>query len=287
METGEHTSELGEWQTVQRAADPRLRAYVHGYFASSSDLRTPVLERHLPSAEVPLLVNFGAPHRRSDDSGEWSTRDGAWVVGLHARHQLTQAVGERHFMVVRFTPIGAHLFLGLPMHSIANESIELEQIDAALARALMRRVGLARSWTDRFAAMESLIAQRVAEAEMPGSVDAVWRRLVATDGRDRARFTRRRTGLQSSHVDCAIPNVRWVSAEDGRAAAALQSRRALARLLEPHAGQRDCWQAVHRIYSRRRSTGGCNPMGRHRDRLRLLRSGASHQGFPRVRRQHT
>jgi hypothetical protein len=48
MQTGEHTSELGEWRTVQRAADPRLRAYVHRYFASSSNLRMPVQERHLP-----------------------------------------------------------------------------------------------------------------------------------------------------------------------------------------------------------------------------------------------
>ena len=93
----------------------------------------PVQERHLPSTEVPLLLNFGAPHRRQDlDAGEWTARDGVWVVGLHARHQLTQAVGERHFMVVRFTPIGAHLFLGLPMHLIANEAIDLEQIDSRL-----------------------------------------------------------------------------------------------------------------------------------------------------------
>ena len=193
METGEHRSELGRWQTVQRAADPRLRAYVHGYFASSSELPMPVQERHLPSAEAPLLLNFGAPHRRFDaaGSGEWTARDGAWVVGLHTRHQLTQAVGERHFMVVRFTPIGAHLFLGLPMHSIANAAIDLEQIDSGLARALMCRVGIARSWTDRFAAMEAFIAERIADAETSGAgrlagdlaVSLVWRKLVAADGR--------------------------------------------------------------------------------------------------------
>src|SRR5262245_26773204 len=115
METGEHMSELGQWQTAQRPADPRLRAYVHGYFASSSNLRTPVQERHVPSTEVPLLLNFGAPHRRLDTvpSGEWTSRDGVWVVGLHNRHQLTKALGERRFMIVRFTPMGAHLFLKL------------------------------------------------------------------------------------------------------------------------------------------------------------------------------
>lgn len=106
MEAGEHRSELGQWRRAQRLADPRLRVYVHGYFASSSHLRITVQERHVPSTEVPLLLNFGAPHRRLDTvgSGEWTARDGVWVVGLHNRHQLTTAVGERQFMVVRFTP---------------------------------------------------------------------------------------------------------------------------------------------------------------------------------------
>jgi len=152
METAEHRSELGQWQTAQRRADPRLRAYVHGYVASSSKLRTPVQERHIASTEVPLLLNFGAPHRRlaAVGSGEWIARDGVWVVGLHNRHQLTKAVGERQFMVVRFTPLGAHLFLGLPMHLIANQAVDLELIDPALARVLLSRIVAAGSWTDRF-----------------------------------------------------------------------------------------------------------------------------------------
>ena len=93
MEAGEHTSELGQWQTAQRPADPRLRAYVHGYFASSSNPRIPIQERHLPSTEVPLLLNFGAPHRRwvAEGAGEWTARNGVWIVGMHNRHQLTKA----------------------------------------------------------------------------------------------------------------------------------------------------------------------------------------------------
>ncbi len=197
MEAGEHRSELGQWQTAQRLADPRLRAYVHGYFASSSHLRIPVQERHVPSTEVPLLLNFGAPHRRLDvGSGEWTARDGVWIVGLHNRHQLTTAMGERHFMVVRFTPMGAHLFLGLPMHLIANEAVGLELIDPALARVLVSRIVVAGTWTDRFTAMESLIAERVADAEIPASIGLAWRRLVATDGRIAL-------GLLASEMDCS------------------------------------------------------------------------------------
>ncbi len=185
MRADEHESDLGQWQTVQRRPDLRLRAYVHGYFGSSSRLRMPLQERHLPSTEVALFLNFGAPHRRLDevDAGKWAWRDGAWVVGLHDRHQLATAMGERHFMVVRFTPVGAHLFLGLPMHLIASATIDLALIDPALARSVMSRIGVARSWPDRFAAMESLIAERVAEAGIPLSIAAAWRKLAATDGR--------------------------------------------------------------------------------------------------------
>src|SRR5262249_11992231 len=79
--------------------------------------------------------------------------------------------------------MGAHLFLRLPMHLIANEAVDLELIDPALARVLVSRIGVAGSWTDRFAAMESLIAERVADAKIPASIGLAWRRLVATDGR--------------------------------------------------------------------------------------------------------
>ena len=185
METGEHRSELGQWQTAHRPADPRLRAYIHGYVASSSRLRTPIQERHVPSIEVALLLNFGEPHRRLDvaGSGEWIVRDGAWVVGLHDRYQLATAAGERHFMVVRFTPIGAHQFLGLPLDDIANEAVDLDRIDPALARVVMSRVGPARSWPDRFDAMESLIAERVTRATIPALVGVAWHRLLTTHGR--------------------------------------------------------------------------------------------------------
>jgi AraC-like DNA-binding protein len=198
MDAGEHRSELGQWRTAQRLADPRLRAYVHGYFASSSRLRMPVQERHVPSTEVSLVLNFGAPHRREDavGSGEWTAHDGVWVVGLQNRHQLTTAVGERHFLVVRFTPMGAHLFLGLPMHLIANKAVDLQLIDPALARVLVSRIGVAGSWTDRFTAVESLIAGRVANTEIPVSICLAWRRLVATDGRIAL-------GSLASDMDCS------------------------------------------------------------------------------------
>jgi len=66
VRVAEYTSQFGRWDEVERAADPRLRPYVHGYFATSSALVRSTRERLLPTAEVPLVLNFAAPHARVD-----------------------------------------------------------------------------------------------------------------------------------------------------------------------------------------------------------------------------
>jgi len=54
------------------------------------------------------------------------------VTGLQTRYHLSEATGERRFMVVRFTPLGAHLFLRLSMDALADRTVGLEQIDPGL-----------------------------------------------------------------------------------------------------------------------------------------------------------
>ncbi len=185
MDVIEHRSELGHWRVTQRRADARLHTYVHGYLAVEGYRLEAVRERHLPSTEVALLINFGAPHRTlTPETKRWTTFDDAWVVGLHNTYHLTEAVGVRRFMVVRFSPIGAHLFLRVPMDLIENQTVELAQFDPKLARLLRTRLAAAPKWETRFDAIESLIAERVismaSEAEV---VLAAWGRLRDAHGR--------------------------------------------------------------------------------------------------------
>src|SRR5260370_35083569 len=63
IEVTRHRSDLGRWRAAQRSAEPRLRDYVLGYFASESFLHRPLHERHLPLREVAIVLNFAAPHR--------------------------------------------------------------------------------------------------------------------------------------------------------------------------------------------------------------------------------
>lgn len=184
LRVAEYTSEFGRWDEVERDSDPLLRRYVHGYFATSSSLVRPARERYLPAAEVPMVLNFGASHTRVDARpGSGPQRlDHAWVAGLQTRYHVSEAIGERRFMVVRFTPLGAHLFFQLPMDSLTDRAVLLEQVDPRIASLVSDHVMAARGWAERFDAMERLIGSRVARFAVPSYVERVWDRLVRTRG---------------------------------------------------------------------------------------------------------
>jgi AraC-like DNA-binding protein len=198
-----HCSEIGEWRVVQRSADPRLRAYVHGYLGSEGYLPAALRERRLPSAEIAMLINFGPPHRRLDaaDPNRSTNYQNAWVVGLHDSYQLSEAVGARRFMVIRFTPIGAHLFLKIPMDTLANRAVELDQIDLPIARRLLSRLKAAGNWENCFRVMDSLIAERIASARFPSAgLVWAWQRLQETHGQTEVGLLAAGTGCSRRHL---------------------------------------------------------------------------------------
>jgi hypothetical protein len=224
VRVAEYTSEFGRWDEVERPSDPRLRPYVHGYFASSSSLVRPARERHLPTAEVPMVLNFGASHTRlhaGSDSGP-QRLDLAWVTGLQTHYHLSEAIGKRRFMVVRFTPLGAHLFFHLSMDSLTDRSIPLEQVDPRIASLVSDHVMIARGWGERFDAMERLIGSRVARYAVPPHVERVWNGLVTTLGTDARWIAGCRRQVQPPPSDPAVSHLHWASAKEGRHVASVQ-----------------------------------------------------------------
>jgi len=182
LQVFEHHSCLGQWRVAERRADPCLRGYVHGFVVSEGYLPTAVREWHVPSLEVSVVLNFASPHRLLDTSEPKRVTDcrTGWVVGLHSRHRLTEAVGARDFIVIRFTPIGAHLFLKTPMGLLTDHTIELKEIDGPLARLVDNRVKATRGWEARIDLVERLIAERLALAR-PASPALLhsWQRLLS------------------------------------------------------------------------------------------------------------
>lgn len=169
VEVTDHRSDLGRWRAGERRAEPRLRDYVLGYFASEGFLPKPLHERHLPSREVAIVLNFGAPHRIFNPSDrELATEHrNAWIVALQHRHQIREAFGARDFMVIRLTPTGAHMLLGAPMDLLTDRMVALEDVDRRFSRLLMGAAEATLAWAGRFDSVENIIAARLASAPSP------------------------------------------------------------------------------------------------------------------------
>lgn len=192
IEVSGHRSDLGRWRAAQRAAEPHLRDYVVGYFASEGFLPRPLLERHLPLLEAGIVLNFAAPHRIIDQAEpqHMTEHSKAWIVALQHRHQIREACGARDFMVIRLTPVGAHMLLRTPMNLLTDRTLALEDIDSRFTRLLTRRAEATHDWAARFNLVENIIAARLASARCPpaGLLHA-WRRLQKAPNRvDLARL---------------------------------------------------------------------------------------------------
>jgi AraC-like DNA-binding protein len=169
IEVSADRSDLGRWRSAQRPAEPRLRDYVLGYFASEGFLPRPLHERHLPPREVAIVLNFAAPHRIIDPSDPKRTTEhrNAWIVALQHRHQIREAFGARDFMVIRLTPIGAQMLLGTPMDLLTDRTLALEDVDSRFSRLLTAHAEAAHDWATRFDIVENMIAARLASAPVP------------------------------------------------------------------------------------------------------------------------
>jgi AraC-like DNA-binding protein len=169
IEVTGHRSNLGCWRAAQRRAEPRLRDYVLGTFASEGFLPKPLHERQLPLREVAIVLNFAAPHRIIDPSDPPRTTEhrDAWIVALQHRHQIREAFGVRDFMVIRLTPIGAQMLLGTPMDLLTDRTLALEDVDRRFSRLLTGHAEATHDWAARFDIVENIIAARLASAPTP------------------------------------------------------------------------------------------------------------------------
>jgi AraC-like DNA-binding protein len=177
---------LGRRELVLGNPCPALRAHVRGYcgyFESGAELAPRV---EFSSVTVGLIIGFGPPvgiAYPSHRSGS-TARVTSFVAGLHDSHAVAEASGWQHGVQIDFTPIGARMLLGVPMDSLANRVVELEQILGPFAALLAEQLYEATRWQARFDVLDAAIAGRLAAARGPApAISWAWRRLTETGGR--------------------------------------------------------------------------------------------------------
>ncbi len=198
-----HDSEHGRWELVERAPDPRLHGLVgdyEGYVEWGTP--APVHRQEVPTTRLPLIVNLGSSWNVADaaDGGGIQTVD-SFFAGLFDRSAFVAATGPASCVQVNLTPLAAHMLLGLPMHELANRTVDLADVLPAGARHLPEEIATARSWEDRFALLDALLLRAFAEAPAPGDdVVWAWRALVRTGGRVRVAVLAERLGRSRRHL---------------------------------------------------------------------------------------
>jgi AraC-like DNA-binding protein len=131
------------------------------------------MRQEVPYTRVPLILNLGAPWRLSRDATSAdSDRRESFVAGLHETSTFVTPEGPATCLQVDLTPIGAHLFLGVPMRELANRTVDADELLGA-HRDLVPRLANESSWDARFALVEAAIAARIRDARPPAA-EAVW-----------------------------------------------------------------------------------------------------------------
>jgi AraC-like DNA-binding protein len=198
-----HDSDLGFWESTSREPDARLRELIEGPYQGWVEKMTGgMLRREVPSGIVPMIINLGPAYGLIDPTGQTQPRYlGSFVAGMHDSFALTQSPGFATCLQVNLKPLGARQLLNVPMHSLANCVIELEDVLGITARHLAERMQDVSDWESRFQILDAFIALRLAKAKSPPpGICWAWRQLNETGGLIGARSLAAELGCSHKHL---------------------------------------------------------------------------------------
>jgi AraC-like DNA-binding protein len=196
-----HESELGSWELVLSAPNRRLAALVSDYQGYVEQGSPAPLRQQAPTTWLPLIVNFGAAWDIADSEDGPPTTHGSFLAGLGERSSYVRATGPASCVQVNLTPLAAHMFLGVPMHELANRVVTLEDVLPHSARELTERLEDAGTWEARFELLDAVFAERLAQARQPsGEVAWAWRILERTHGKAPIGWICDRLGRSRRHL---------------------------------------------------------------------------------------
>src|SRR5919197_6660125 len=148
-------------ELVSAAPHPVLRRHVRRYCGYRERTTHPVRRRELPGADVTLIVSLG-PQLRLLEPRPATHR--SFVAGLDERVAVTEHDGEAAGVEVTLTPLAAHRLFRVPMHTLSDRVVELDNVLGPEADRLAERLHDAPTWSKRFQILEDTVQRRIAEA---------------------------------------------------------------------------------------------------------------------------
>jgi AraC-like DNA-binding protein len=181
---------------------PRLRPYVTRYWGYA-ELVPSQHRMEVPHPNIVLVIGLGPPMRVFDPRRptDATIERSVFIAGLHDSYVFTESHLPTRGLQVNFTPIGANMFLRVPMDAIANRVISLDDIFGAAARTLTSRLHDAKDWERCFDILDEAITARIAAARQPPPhVVRAWQILCSTGGRASIAGLARELGCSPRHL---------------------------------------------------------------------------------------
>jgi len=151
LRVSEHASETGCWRIASVAPRGPLAAYVSAFNAYEERGASFRRRRELPDGSAVLVFNLGselrvelsADARRSFGEGQ------GFFSGASATYAVTETDGGQSGAQIKFSLLGARLFLGLPLGEFGDALIDASQAFGQTATELRDRLAEARSQVER------------------------------------------------------------------------------------------------------------------------------------------
>jgi AraC-like DNA-binding protein len=121
--------------------------------------------------------------------------------GLHTTPALLAHPGRQSGVQVSLRPLGARALLGLPAGALAGTDVDAADVLGPDADELRARLLAAPGWPQRFAALDAVLARRLAAATPPApEVARAWAVLTRSGGRVPVAALARDVGWSERHL---------------------------------------------------------------------------------------
>jgi AraC-like DNA-binding protein len=175
-----------------RAPHPGLRSLRSGGYAGW--MRPPERAGRfvLPATMSAVLV------MKVEDS---AVRPPEFVEGVRPRHTVIEGGCAPVYVEITLSPLGAYQVFGTPMHHLTGQLVDFRDVLGGGARQLGDVVRDARTWDERFDAIDEFFLRRIDTAPVvDAEVAFAWQQLVATGGAIPIRSICRQIGWSNKHL---------------------------------------------------------------------------------------
>lgn len=185
-------SERARWPGVRGGPHPALASVVARDYAGFTDATEPAGGFVLPATTSVLVVV------KVQDS---ALRPPQFVSGPHGSFAVADGACSPSYLEAWLSPLGAYTLFRTPVDELGGDILDLGDLVGRDGRRLVDTVRGLATWSQRFAALDEFLLQRIESGPAAApEVRWAWRRLVSTAGAVPIGSVAREAGWSHTHL---------------------------------------------------------------------------------------